>query len=135
MIEDQFMTVRRLLCTSAFALPAVILPARYVASPAPQPAVVEQYELRALPPAPWAPDDPADSLYKSARDALNANNFRRAADLFGQITTRFPSSAYAAEALYYRAFALYRLGGDADLKDALKTLATHKSKFPKATTA
>lgn len=129
------MTVRRLLCTSALALPAALLPARYLASPVPQLFAMEQPDFRTLPPAPWVPDDPADSLYKSAREALNANNFRRAADLFRQITTRFPSSAYAAEALYYRAFSLYRVGGDSELKEALRVLATHHSRFPKASTS
>ena len=128
------MTVRRLLCTSAFVLPAAILSAPHVATSAPQLYAAEQDDLRGLPPAAWAADDPADSLYKSAREALNANNFRRAADLFGQIGSRFPRSTYAAEALYWRAFALYRIGGESELKDAQRILASHKTRFPRAST-
>lgn len=34
------------------------------------------------PPAPWAQQDPADSLYRAARRALNGNQYARAAQLF-----------------------------------------------------
>jgi HEAT repeat protein len=59
-----------------------------------------------------------------AREALNRGEYRRAAQLFGDITQKFPSSAYASDARYWRAFALYRLGGTSDLNEALKTLQT-----------
>jgi HEAT repeat protein len=74
------------------------------------------------PPQPWAQSDPADSLYRLAREALNRGEYRRAAQLFSDITQKFPSSVYASDARYYRAFALYRLGGTSDLRDALNTL-------------
>jgi TolA-binding protein len=74
------------------------------------------------PPKSWAGADPADSLYRLAREALNHGEYRRAAQLFGDISQRFPSSAYAADARYWRAFALYRIGGTADLRDALTSL-------------
>jgi TolA-binding protein len=61
-------------------------------------------------PAPWIRGDPADSLYRAAREALDRRDYRRAADLFGEISTKYSSSGYAADALYWRAFALYRLG-------------------------
>src|SRR6185503_560218 len=66
--------------------------------------------------------DPADSLYKLARQALNRGEYRRAAQLFGDITQKFPNSAYAADARYWRAFALYRIGGTNDLREALTSL-------------
>ena len=50
------------------------------------------------PPKAWAQADPADSLYRLAREALNHGEYRRAAQLFGDISQRFPSSAYAADA-------------------------------------
>jgi HEAT repeat protein len=74
------------------------------------------------PPKAWAGSDPADSLYRLAREALNHGEYRRAAQLFGDISQRFPSSAYAADAKYWRAFALYRIGGPSDLRDALTSL-------------
>src|SRR5688572_1242973 len=76
-------------------------------------------------PAPWQAQDPADSLYRAAREALNDEEYRRATRLFLQITDRYPRSAYAAQALYFRAFALYRLGGESDLRDAIAALDAH----------
>src|SRR2546423_1817554 len=71
------------------------------------------------PPESWAQTDPADSLYRLARTALNRGEYRRAADLFGQIGQKFPNSVYASDARYWRAFALYRIGGQDDLRVAL----------------
>jgi HEAT repeat protein len=85
-------------------------------------------------PTPFQAQDPADSLYRAAREALNDEDYRRASRLFLQITDRYPRSAYAAQALYFRAFALYRLGREADLRDALDALEEHKSRFPNAST-
>jgi tetratricopeptide (TPR) repeat protein len=66
--------------------------------------------------------DPADSLYRLARESLNAGEYRRAAQLFDQLTRRYPKSQYQADAAYWRAFALYRIGGIADLHEALQVL-------------
>jgi tetratricopeptide (TPR) repeat protein len=74
------------------------------------------------PRAPWAADDPADSLYRLARQTLNSGEYRRAAQLFAQITRQYPTSQYRADAAYWRAFALYRIGGIADLHEALQAL-------------
>jgi HEAT repeat protein len=74
------------------------------------------------PPKAWAQSDPADSLYRLAREALNRGEYRRAAALFGDISQKFPNSVYSSDARYWRAFALYRLGGAADLREALKAL-------------
>lgn len=74
------------------------------------------------PRAPWAQADPADSLYRIAREALNAGEYRRAAQLFAQISQQFPTSQYRSDANYWRAFALYRIGGLADLREALQAL-------------
>lgn len=86
-------------------------------------------------PAPYLADDPADSLYRLAREALNGGKYRRAADSFAELTRRFPKSGYAADALYWEAFALYRLGGDDDLRKAQERLDVQKRNFPKAGTA
>ena len=87
-----------------------------------------------VPPAPWAPPGPADSLYRLGREAINRGDFRRAAALFAEISAKHPRSEYAPDAPYWRAFALYRAGRDEDLREALKTLDTQQSRFPRAAT-
>jgi HEAT repeat protein len=86
------------------------------------------------PRAPWLQGDPADSLYRSAYELLNRGEWRRAASAFASIPQRFPSSGYAADALYWQAFALYRIGGTDDLRTALRSLETMRSKYPQAKT-
>ena len=83
----------------------------------------------------WAaryPQDPADSTYREARSLLNRGEWRRASVLFGQVAQRQPASAYAADALYWQAFALYRIGGVTELREALAALDARKSRFPRA---
>ena len=86
------------------------------------------------PPAPWGEAGPADSLYRLGREAINRNEFRRAALLFAEISAKYPRSEYAPDAPYWRAFALYKLGREDDLREALKALDTQQSRFPRATT-
>jgi HEAT repeat protein len=64
------------------------------------------------------PDDPADSLYTAARAALAEGKYARAAALFHDIASRYPTSTYIATAAYYEAFARYRLGDLDDLRQA-----------------
>jgi HEAT repeat protein len=99
--------------------------------PAPQ-GVAGPVEPR--PPEAWLQGDPADSLYRAARESLDRRDFLKAADLFAQVPTRFPKSGYAADAYYWRAFALYRLGGTAQLHAALQSLDRQRTQFPKAAT-
>src|SRR4051812_17960727 len=80
--------------------------------------------LNKRPPAPWAPGDPADSLYRVAREALNRGDYRRAAQLFNDLTQRYPSSAYAYVSTYYEAFSRYRIGTTEELKAADRALQT-----------
>ena len=82
----------------------------------------------------WLQNDPADSLYRRARETLNRRDYRGAADLFAQIPVRFPRSGYAADALYWQAFALYRAGGERDLRTGLAALRQQRERFPKAAT-
>jgi HEAT repeat protein len=72
----------------------------------------------------WADRDDrkAESLYKSARKALNAEKYRDAAEQFAEVYDRYPDSKYAAEALYWQAFAHYRLGGKSEYKKAQRAL-------------
>src|SRR5437868_6618105 len=81
------------------------------------------------PPESWSQSDPADSLYRLAREALNHGEYRRAAQLFGDITQKFPNSVYASDSRYWKAFALYRIGGNGDLRDALATLQDTGTSF------
>ena len=78
--------------------------------------------LEARPRAPWSNDDPADSLYRLAREALNRGEYRRAAQLFSEVLKKFPKSDYAPDCAYWQAFSLYRAGGTDDLKQALRIL-------------
>ena len=87
---------------------------------------------RAEPPAPRYPQDPADSLYRSAREMLNRGEYRRAAETFRQIEQQHPSSRYAADALYWEAFALYRIGTVADMRAALSALERQRERYPRA---
>ena len=134
------MFVRQLVIAGAFALPTFFThPLGVPRTVAPaigvtQSVVADARSLAESPPAPWAEADPADSLYREARETLNRGEYRRAAALFGQITQRYPSSTYAADALYWRAFALYRSGSENDLRDALRALSDQRARYPKAAT-
>ncbi len=86
-------------------------------------------------PAPWLAEDPADSLYRLAREALNRNQYRRAVELFAELSRAYPSSGYVADALYWEAFARYRVGGAEDLRAALARLDDQKRRYPRAATA
>jgi TolA-binding protein len=69
------------------------------------------------------PDDPADSLYTAARAALAERQYTKAAELFHEITTKYPGSTYAGTASYYEAFARYRLGDTDNLKISYRLLS------------
>jgi HEAT repeat protein len=78
--------------------------------------------------------DPADSVYRAARAALGRREYRQAAQLFASIETRYPKSQYAADARYWQAFSLYRLGSDESLRQALGALRTQRQRYPAAAT-
>lgn len=78
------------------------------------------------------PQDPADSLYREARQLLNRGEWRRAAATFARVADHKPVSAYAADALYWQSFALYRIGGTNELRQALAALETRKANHPNA---
>lgn len=83
-----------------------------------------------MPPEPWAKADPADSLYKLAREAMSRGDYKRAAEIFHRIPERYPQSAYAGQSLYFEAYSLYRSGGDDDLSTARERLVQLKQRFP-----
>ncbi len=78
--------------------------------------------------------DVADSLYRAAREALNRNQYTRAAELFSGIRDKYPRSTYVPNTYYWQAFALYRDGSEEALRAAREALGTQASRFPKATT-
>ena len=92
------------------------------------------YAVRRTPPESWAPQDPADSLYREARKALSNDSYRRAADIFRRIRDQYPKSTYTPDAPYWEAFALQRLGNSNDLRAAQEALNYQEKQFPKATT-
>jgi HEAT repeat protein len=81
-------------------------------------------------PQAWAPQDPADSLYRQAQQAMSRGDYRRAASLFKDLPVKQPNSAYASDALYWEAFSLYRIGGTTELQEALAVLDMRKNKYP-----
>jgi tetratricopeptide (TPR) repeat protein len=78
-----------------------------------------------------AQGDAADSLYRVARQALNDNQYQRAAELFGSIRDKYPRSTYVPNTYYWQAFALYRAGS---LKEAQDALRTQSRRYPRAST-
>jgi HEAT repeat protein len=91
-------------------------------------------EIAESPPAPWAQQDPADQIYRNAREELNRGRYATAADLFASIYTRHPRSTYAGDAYYWQAYALSRRDNDESLSKALKVLDLQKQKARGAST-
>ncbi len=94
------------------------------------PALAGGTLLSDRPPAAWAQRDPADSLWRAANEVMNKGDYRRAAALFKEIPVKYQYSAYAADAMYWQAHALYRVGSTPDLQDALAVLEQLKQKYP-----
>jgi len=94
--------------------------------------VVETFATQ--PRAPWQADDPADSLYRAAREQLNRGDYRTAARSFAQIVERYPKSTYAGDAMYWQAYAYYSIGEQSQLREALRLLDSQRQRYPKAAT-
>ena len=93
---------------------------------APMPAIAPRFyndriESRTLP-TPWAQGDPADSLYRLARDVLSRGDWGRAARMFNDIQKNYPKSAYQGESQYWEAYARYKIGTTDELRSAAKIL-------------
>jgi HEAT repeat protein len=76
----------------------------------------------------------AEAAYKMARDRLNAEKYRDAAKQFEEIYERYGDTKYAARALYWQAFSLYKLGGKSELKNAQRALEIHQKKYDDSST-
>ena len=126
------MTARLHSLSLALLVAAAALPARAQGPSAPADAGVTGLRLPALPSTPAL--DPADSLYRLARTALTEGDFRRAATLFATVAERYPDADVAPDALYYRAYALSRLGTSRELDAAIVALDRQATRYPKAST-
>jgi HEAT repeat protein len=78
--------------------------------------------------------DAADSVYRAARQALNDNDYERAAGLFKSLRDKYPRSSHVPNTYYWQAFALYRAGSEDQLRAARAALQTQARRYPKATT-
>jgi HEAT repeat protein len=76
--------------------------------------------------------DPADSLYRRGREAMNRRNYSQAADLFKQMTDRYPKSASAPSAMYFRAFSLFRSGSADKMRESRDVLSALEKNYPNA---
>ncbi|MDP3909938.1 MAG: HEAT repeat domain-containing protein [Gemmatimonadales bacterium] len=99
-------------------------PGPLMASRAPEPAALEYGDAQ----------DPGDSLYRAARQALNRDQYARAAEMFRSLRQRYPRSSYVGDSHYWEAFALYRTGSADDLRTARTALETQRQRHPNATT-
>lgn len=78
--------------------------------------------------------DPTDSLWRAAQGALNRGDYKAAANLYGNLTRRYPTTARAGDALYWAAFALYKMDDPATLDRARSLLVTQQRRYPKSAT-
>ncbi len=76
--------------------------------------------------------DPADSLYRAARNALQRGRYREAADLMRDVRSRYPRSTYVADSYYWEAYALSRTSGSSEWRRAAAVLDEQASKYPAA---
>jgi HEAT repeat protein len=76
--------------------------------------------------------DPADSLYRRGREALNRGNYSQAADLFKAVTDRYPRSPSAPSAMYFRAFSLYQTGSVDKMRESREVLKALAKNYPDA---
>ena len=74
--------------------------------------------------------DPADSLYRRAREALNRRSYTQAADLFKAVTDRYPKSPSAPSAMYFRAFSLYQTDNVERMREARDVLTALGKNYP-----
>jgi len=76
----------------------------------------------------------AAEQYEQARRALNAAEYTRAIELFRAYRNVDSDVRYAAESLYWEAFALSRLDSSRYLKEALAALEMQMQRYPTAST-
>jgi HEAT repeat protein len=72
----------------------------------------------------------ADSALRAARKVMDDGDYREAAQLFARIAERYPRSTQASDALYFRAYSLFRAGGSSSLSAALTALEELNRLYP-----
>jgi HEAT repeat protein len=84
----------------------------------------------------WINDQttPADSLHRAGQAALTRREYQRAVDTYRELRRRYPRSPRVADAYYWEAFALQRLGGSTNLRVARERLQTQERDHPNAGT-
>jgi TolA-binding protein len=95
---------------------------------------LRSYEVVEAPVA-WLPQDPADSLYRRAREQLAARRYADAADSFYRIIGDYPRSGYVGDAHYFAALARTRIGGRTQLMQAAELLQVMEARYASAATA
>jgi len=70
------------------------------------------------------------AAWRAAREALRQEKFEQAAKQFEAIIREQPDSRYVPESYYWRAYALYELGGQDKLRTASETLRQAMQKYP-----
>lgn len=76
-----------------------------------------------------AGDKEAEIRIQKAREALNASRFERAAELYSQIYETSQEDIEAGNALYWEAFARYRLNKTSELKKAARLLSLQQERY------
>ena len=76
----------------------------------------------------------AEQAYKQARRALNNDEYKQAAGQFADIYEQYSETKYAARALYWQAYSLYKIGGKSDLRKAEKALEVYLDKYSDTST-
>lgn len=78
--------------------------------------------------------DEAEAAYREARRELNRSAYERAAREFARVHEQFGETKWAADAMYWDAFARYRVGRTQELQQAMELLEQQKLRFPHAET-
>lgn len=73
-------------------------------------------------------DRKARELYKQAQQLLNDERYADAASEFRSLAEKYEDSKYAADAMYWYAFSLYRMGGRTNLRNATAALEVQMSR-------
>ena len=124
-----------LMFTVAAAMPFAVGAAPDLPETRPVAVVQDLDGFRTTPPVSWLVEDPADSLYRQARSALQRSDFTRSAQLFHQLRDRYPRSGYVPDSFYWEAFSLYRGGSTDQMHTALDLIRNQRSRYPRADTA
>lgn len=77
-------------------------------------------------------DRKAQAAYEEAQKQLNDERYDRAASGFQEVFKEYDDSKYAGDAIYWYAFALYRIGGKSNLGKASDALETHMKRYSNA---